>query len=144
MRTVGRETGFTEEGEAEARRLEAGFERIRVAVENAERTEVTTEGSAIATCVTTKTESCGDVVASTGKEGGVIVADNAKHEEQRIEMAKKTKKKAAFLEWLEPLFNGGHWIPDLVRTAGGDYTMAEPGKSVYFAVVSCQLSVVSW
>lgn len=29
------------------------------------------------------------------------------------------RPKTAFLEWLDPLFNGGHWNPALVRMAGG-------------------------
>ncbi|CAM9572039.1 unnamed protein product, partial [Scytosiphon promiscuus] len=86
VRLVGRETGFAEEGLAEAARLEAGFDKIR------------------------------EVVSKVEQEAA----------------PSKKKQKVAFLEWLEPLFNGGHWVPDLVRDAGGDYTMAEPAgnKSV--------------
>jgi len=31
-----------------------------------------------------------------------------------------SRPRVAFLEWLEPLFFGGHWIPDMVAAAGGD------------------------
>ena len=31
----------------------------------------------------------------------------------------KTTPRVAFLEWLDPLFCGGHWNPELVRLAGG-------------------------
>ena len=27
--------------------------------------------------------------------------------------------RVACLEWLDPLFNGGHWVPEQVRSAGG-------------------------
>jgi iron complex transport system substrate-binding protein len=31
----------------------------------------------------------------------------------------KKKPKVLFLEWIDPLFNAGHWIPDMVEVAGG-------------------------
>jgi iron complex transport system substrate-binding protein len=33
----------------------------------------------------------------------------------------------AFLEWHDPFFSGGHWIPDLMDIAGCDYTMCKSG-----------------
>lgn len=93
MRLVGRETGFVEEGLAEAARLEAGFDKIR------------------------------EVVAKIEQQGAA---------------SPPKKQKVAFLEWLEPLFNGGHWVPDLVRSAGGHYTMAEPGERQRF----CDMEIV--
>ncbi|CAM9465659.1 unnamed protein product, partial [Hapterophycus canaliculatus] len=108
VRLVGRETGFAEEGLAEAARLEAGFDKIRQVAVEAE-TGGATNGPG--------------VVVPPGGGGRVAVASTAG--------APLKKQKVAFLEWLEPLFNGGHWVPDLVRAAGGEYTMAEPGnKSV--------------
>jgi iron complex transport system substrate-binding protein len=32
------------------------------------------------------------------------------------------------LEWLDPLFQGGHWIPEMVLLAGGDPVLAHPGE----------------
>jgi iron complex transport system substrate-binding protein len=32
------------------------------------------------------------------------------------------------LEWLSPLFQGGHWIPEMVEMAGGDPVLATPGE----------------
>lgn len=32
-----------------------------------------------------------------------------------------------FLEWLDPLFCAGHWIPELVQTAGGRELLGRPG-----------------
>ena len=99
MRLVGKETGFLEEAEAEARRLEEGFDKIRQAVAEAE-----TKTAASPPLALSKTDPDTPVV-------GV-----------------PKKPKVAFLEWLEPLFNGGHWIPDLLQAAGAHYTMAEAGE----------------
>jgi iron complex transport system substrate-binding protein len=32
------------------------------------------------------------------------------------------------LEWLSPLFQGGHWIPEMVELAGGAAVLATPGE----------------
>jgi iron complex transport system substrate-binding protein len=34
----------------------------------------------------------------------------------------------AFLEWLDPLFNGGHWNPHLVELAGGVNVLGRAGE----------------
>ncbi len=42
-----------------------------------------------------------------------------------------SKPRVLALEWLDPLFQGGHWIPEMIALAGGDPVLAEPGaKSV--------------
>lgn len=34
----------------------------------------------------------------------------------------------ALLEWLDPLFVGGHWTPQLIHAAGAQHPLNEPGK----------------
>ena len=34
----------------------------------------------------------------------------------------------AVVEWLDPPFAAGHWIPDLVTAAGGEPVAAQPGR----------------
>jgi iron complex transport system substrate-binding protein len=34
----------------------------------------------------------------------------------------------AFLEWIDPLFNGGHWNPELVALAGGIDALGSPAE----------------
>jgi iron complex transport system substrate-binding protein len=34
----------------------------------------------------------------------------------------------SLLEWLDPIYGGGHWNPDLIRLAGGDDPIGAPGK----------------
>lgn len=35
----------------------------------------------------------------------------------------------AVLDWLDPVMVAGHWVPELVETAGGRYGLAEPGEA---------------
>ena len=37
------------------------------------------------------------------------------------------RPRVAVVEWVDPPFTAGHWIPDLVRAAGGDPVAASPG-----------------
>jgi iron complex transport system substrate-binding protein len=32
------------------------------------------------------------------------------------------------LEWLDPLFQGGHWVPEMVELAGGEAVLASPAE----------------
>lgn len=37
------------------------------------------------------------------------------------------RPRVAVVEWVDPPFTAGHWVPDLVRAAGGDPVAARPG-----------------
>jgi iron complex transport system substrate-binding protein len=46
-------------------------------------------------------------------------------------VAGRPRPRVAVVEWVDPPFTAGHWVPDLVRAAGGDPVAARPGaKSV--------------
>jgi iron complex transport system substrate-binding protein len=40
---------------------------------------------------------------------------------------RRPRPRVAVLEWVDPPFTAGHWIPDLVRAAGGAPVAARPG-----------------
>ncbi|WP_200213291.1 ABC transporter substrate-binding protein [Micromonospora coerulea] len=42
-------------------------------------------------------------------------------------VAGRTRRRVAVVEWVDPPFGAGHWIPDQVRAAGGDPVAAHPG-----------------
>lgn len=55
--------------------------------------------------------------------------------ETRVEQVRTRSKqqvgpppRVAFLEWLDPLFCGGHWNPELVRFAGGTDVLGREGQ----------------
>jgi iron complex transport system substrate-binding protein len=33
------------------------------------------------------------------------------------------------LEWIEPLFDGGHWVPEMMETAGARYNLRSAGET---------------
>jgi iron complex transport system substrate-binding protein len=45
-----------------------------------------------------------------------------------LKAAQAPRPRVAVIEWVDPLFTGGHWIPDMVRRAGGRDVIAQPGE----------------
>jgi iron complex transport system substrate-binding protein len=43
-------------------------------------------------------------------------------------VAGRPRPKAAVIEWVDPPFTAGHWVPDLVTAAGGTPVAARPGE----------------
>jgi iron complex transport system substrate-binding protein len=43
-------------------------------------------------------------------------------------VAGAARPRVAALEWLDPPFAGGHWVPEMVALAGGEDALAEPGS----------------
>lgn len=38
------------------------------------------------------------------------------------------KRRVVFLEWTDPLFCGGHWVPEMISLAGGEDPLGRPGE----------------
>ncbi len=70
------------------------------------------------------------VAAAVGAEArGRSLADGlrARQAEVAARLAGAAPVPVVCLEWLNPPFNAGHWMPELVRAAGGVDPLAEPG-----------------
>jgi iron complex transport system substrate-binding protein len=54
------------------------------------------------------------------------------HEERlakvRAAVAKAPTRRVVFLEWTQPLFCGGHWVPEMISLAGGNDPLGRPGE----------------
>jgi iron complex transport system substrate-binding protein len=40
----------------------------------------------------------------------------------------RPRPRVACIEWLDPPFSAGHWVPEMVRIAGGEEVLARPGE----------------
>jgi iron complex transport system substrate-binding protein len=40
-----------------------------------------------------------------------------------------TRPRVGCIEWLDPPFSAGHWVPEMVRIAGGEEVLAGPGET---------------
>ena len=45
----------------------------------------------------------------------------------RAAVAGRERPRVAALEWLDPVYAGGHWVPEMIEAAGGTDVLAEPG-----------------
>lgn len=56
-----------------------------------------------------------DVARATGRDGSAVV----ERLRRRIDAARPSGIRVAVLEWLDPTFTAGHWVPEMVERAGG-------------------------
>ena len=47
---------------------------------------------------------------------------------ERVASAERPRPRVAALEWLDPIFAGGHWVPEMIDAAGGIDVLASPGE----------------
>jgi len=70
---------------------------------------------------------------------GEATGDTARGERLRAELAARLDRigdavagaprpRVAALEWLDPAYAGGHWVPEMVELAGGEDVLGEPGR----------------
>ena len=59
--------------------------------------------------------------ATDAKDAGVDLVQDAAARIDRVRLAVKdaARVRVAMLEWLDPVFVGGHWVPQLIEYAGG-------------------------
>jgi len=73
-----------------------------------------------------------DVGRATGTEA--VARDLTAHLRDRIDAVRETVTRLPTirtfcLEWLDPPYAGGHWIPEMVEMAGGENLLSEKGAS---------------
>src|SRR4051794_39285918 len=68
--------------------------------------------------------------ATDRKDAGVDLVNDAAARIDRVRVAVKDAepKRVAMLEWLDPVFVGGHWVPQLIEYAGGVDLLGLPGE----------------
>jgi iron complex transport system substrate-binding protein len=76
-----------------------------------------------------------DSIEAIGQRAGVpdraaqlTAALRARLERVAASIAGRRRPRAAVIEWVDPPFTAGHWIPGLVSAAGGQPVAARPGE----------------
>ncbi|MEO7040272.1 MAG: ABC transporter substrate-binding protein [Gemmatimonadaceae bacterium] len=54
--------------------------------------------------------------------------DRLRKVHERLVVASVPRPRVAVLEWTDPLYNAGHWVPQMVRRAGGIEVLAKAGE----------------
>ena len=68
--------------------------------------------------------------ATDSKDAGVDLVRDAAERIDRVRLATRAadRPRVALLEWLDPVYVGGHWVPQLIEYAGGDDVLGLPGE----------------
>ncbi len=63
-------------------------------------------------------------------EAGEQLAEEAAEriEEVELAIAGDPRPRVAALEWLDPVYVGGHWVPQMIELAGGEDVLGMPGE----------------
>ncbi|MEX1198771.1 MAG: cobalamin-binding protein [Pseudohongiellaceae bacterium] len=75
----------------------------------------------------------GDILRTAGvidavDEGETLVASLRQRADRVAGLAPLQGERVMFLEWLQPPFIGGHWIPDLIELLGGESVLVQSGE----------------
>jgi iron complex transport system substrate-binding protein len=108
------------------------------AVETVQVTRALERVGSDAAVLTTDPHSVDDVLADVERVGDALGRRERAVEvvaslRNRIDAVDQRARRAdecpavAVFDWLDPVMVAGHWLPELVELAGGDYTMADPG-----------------
>jgi iron complex transport system substrate-binding protein len=79
-------------------------------------------------------EVLGDLVtlaeATGGRERGESLRAELRERLTRVraDVAGAERPRTVALEWLDPLFIGGHWVPEMIEAAGGEDVLGRPGE----------------
>lgn len=69
----------------------------------------------------------GKAVGRTGEALRLIASLRARVHDVRAAVRDQARPRVACIEWVDPPFNGGHWVPEQVHLAGGTDVLGEPG-----------------
>jgi iron complex transport system substrate-binding protein len=76
-----------------------------------------------------------DSILMVGQRAGVVdratrlVGElRARLDRTSARVAGRRRPRVAVVEWVDPPFTAGHWVPDLVTVAGGEAVAARPGE----------------
>jgi len=69
----------------------------------------------------------GEVTGKAAEAGALLASLEERLARVRAAVAGKPRPRVLALEWLDPPFAGGHWVPEMIETAGGIDVIAQPG-----------------
>lgn len=70
----------------------------------------------------------GDVLGVSGTAEAFVANLLMRVERVRALLSGVTRKRVVALEWQDPPFGGGHWIPEMIEAAGGVDPLGTPGE----------------
>ena len=69
----------------------------------------------------------GEVTGRTAEAEALLASLERRLEAVRAAVAEQPRPRVLALEWLDPPFAGGHWVPEMIELAGGEDVDRRPG-----------------
>jgi iron complex transport system substrate-binding protein len=69
----------------------------------------------------------GELTGRADRAAGLLEDLQVRLDVVRAAVADKPRPRVLALEWLDPPFAGGHWVPEMIALAGGEDAVASPG-----------------
>lgn len=70
----------------------------------------------------------GRAIGRSDEAKSLLRANDERLAKVRAAVAKAPIRRVVFLEWTQPLFCGGHWVPEMISLAGGHDPLGRPGE----------------
>jgi iron complex transport system substrate-binding protein len=70
----------------------------------------------------------GRAIGRTERAAELIESNRKRLQRIRAAVASAPRRRVVFLEWTEPLFCGGHWVPEMISAAGGIDPLGRSGS----------------
>ena len=94
------------------------------------RPEVVTLGATTLDGIFDDIRRVGDALGA--REGAADLIDSARARMRAVhatlKAARAPRPRVAVIEWTDPIFAAGHWVPEMIYRAGGADVLAEPGE----------------
>lgn len=70
----------------------------------------------------------GHAIGRSQEAETIVRSNQARLGRVRTAIKNAPRRRAVFLEWTDPFFCGGHWVPEMISLAGGEDPLGRPGE----------------
>ncbi|MDQ6870955.1 MAG: cobalamin-binding protein [Gemmatimonadota bacterium] len=70
----------------------------------------------------------GRAIGRSHEADALIRSNHERLARVRTALEGASRRRVVFLEWTDPLFSGGHWVPEMISLAGGEDPLGHPGQ----------------
>ena len=70
----------------------------------------------------------GEAIGRGGEAADLVRSNRERLAKLRKAIAGAPNRRVVFLEWTDPLFCGGHWVPEMITLAGGEDPLGRAGE----------------
>jgi iron complex transport system substrate-binding protein len=70
----------------------------------------------------------GDAIGRADNARAIVAETRSRLERVKEAVRSAPKRRVVFLEWVNPFFSAGHWVPEMISLAGGEDPLGRAGE----------------